>query len=54
MKLDHIVNLPVIDAARFALRPVRRSDSGLIVGEKVIEVITDRASPLHEITHLAV
>ena len=30
MKLDHIVNLPVIDAARFALRPVRRSDSGLI------------------------
>ena len=30
MKLDHIVNQPVIEAERFSLRPVRRSDLGLI------------------------
>ena len=30
MKLDQIVNQPVVEAERFALRPVRRSDSGLL------------------------
>ncbi len=30
MKLDQIVNQPVIEAERFALRPVRRSDAGLL------------------------
>jgi len=29
MKLDAIVNLPVIEAERFVLRPVRKSDAGL-------------------------
>ncbi|GAA6178786.1 MULTISPECIES: GNAT family N-acetyltransferase [unclassified Shimia] len=30
MKLDTIVNQPVLDAQRFVLRPLRRSDQGLI------------------------
>lgn len=30
MKLDQIVHQPVIDADRFNLRPVRRSDAGLL------------------------
>ena len=30
MKLDQIVNLPLIEADRFSLRPVRRSDAGLL------------------------
>jgi RimJ/RimL family protein N-acetyltransferase len=30
MKLDTIINQPVIEAERFILRPVRRSDAGLI------------------------
>ncbi|MBO9477010.1 GNAT family N-acetyltransferase [Shimia sp. R11_0] len=30
MKLDTIVNQPVVDTPRFALRPLRRSDLGLI------------------------
>lgn len=30
MKLDTIVNQPVIEAERFVLRPLRRSDQGLI------------------------
>lgn len=30
MKLDTIVNQPVIEASRFVLRPLRRSDQGLI------------------------
>ncbi|MEL6516207.1 MAG: GNAT family N-acetyltransferase [Pseudomonadota bacterium] len=30
MKLDQIVNQPVIEADRFTLRPVRRSDAGLV------------------------
>lgn len=30
MRLDQIVNQPVIEAERFTLRPVRRSDSGLL------------------------
>ncbi|MGV6848605.1 MAG: GNAT family N-acetyltransferase [Marinibacterium sp.] len=30
MKLDRIVNQPVIDSDRFDLRPLRRSDAGLI------------------------
>ncbi len=30
MKLDHIINQPVIEHARFDLRPLRRSDVGMI------------------------
>jgi len=30
MKLDHIVDQPVVETDRFALRPLRRSDMGLI------------------------
>ncbi|NHX28408.1 GNAT family N-acetyltransferase, partial [Escherichia coli] len=30
MKLDMIVNQPVIEAGRFVLRPVRKSDAGLL------------------------
>lgn len=30
MKLDRIVNQPTIEAERFSLRPVRRSDAGLL------------------------
>lgn len=30
MKLDHIASQPVIDADRFVLRPVRRSDAGIL------------------------
>lgn len=30
MKLDQIVNQPVIETERFVLRPVRRSDAGLL------------------------
>jgi hypothetical protein len=30
MKLDAIVNQPVIETERFVLRPLRRSDQGLI------------------------
>jgi RimJ/RimL family protein N-acetyltransferase len=30
MKLDQIVNQPVIEADRFVLRPLRRSDAGLL------------------------
>ena len=30
MKLDHISNLPVLEANRFILRPMRKSDSGLL------------------------
>ncbi len=30
MRLDHIVEQPVIEADRFLLRPLRRSDAGLI------------------------
>lgn len=30
MKMDQIVNLPVLDTERFSLRPVRKSDAGLL------------------------
>ena len=30
MKLDKIINQPVIEAGRFTLRPLRRSDAGLL------------------------
>ena len=30
MKIEPIVEQPVIEAARFVLRPLRRSDAGLI------------------------
>lgn len=30
MRLDQIVNQPVVEAERFTLRPVRRSDAGLL------------------------
>ena len=30
MKLDQIINQPVVETERFDLRPLRRSDQGLI------------------------
>jgi RimJ/RimL family protein N-acetyltransferase len=50
MKLDQIVNQPVIETTRFTLRPLRRSDSGLLDmyagDERVARYTTDIPHPL--------
>ena len=50
MKLEAIINQPVIEAERFDLRPLRRSDMGLIEhyagDERVARMTTSIAHPL--------
>ena len=50
MKLDTIINQPVIEADRFDLRPLRRSDMGLIelygADERVARMTTSIPHPL--------
>ena len=50
MKLDQIVTLPTIEADRFTLRPVRRSDAGLLrlyaSDERVARMTTSIPHPL--------
>ena len=50
MKLDTIINQPVIEAGRFVLRPLRRSDMGLIEhygsDERVARMTTSIPHPL--------
>ncbi len=50
MKLDHIINQPVIETERFDLRPLRRSDKGLIElywsDERVARMTTSIPHPL--------
>lgn len=50
MKLDTIINQPVIETARFILRPLRRSDMGLIdhygSDERVARMTTSIPHPL--------
>ena len=50
MKLDTIINQPVIEADRFVLRPLRRSDMGLIEhyasDERVARMTTSIPHPL--------
>lgn len=50
MKLDQITDQPVIETARFTLRPLRRSDAGLLSmyagDERVARFTTDLPHPL--------
>ena len=50
MKLDQIINQPVIETDRFDLRPLRRSDAGLITlygsDERVARMTTSIPHPL--------
>lgn len=50
MKLDQIINQPVIETDRFDLRPLRRSDTGLITlygsDERVARMTTSIPHPL--------
>lgn len=50
MKLDKIINQPVIETERFDLRPLRRSDKGLIEhygsDERVAKMTTSIPHPL--------
>ena len=50
MKLDHIINQPVVETERFDLRPLRRSDEGLLAlygaDERVARMTTSIPHPL--------